>query len=162
MKTHETHLPTKQTPPQEDNRLSRPHENCRGPQGDQPPPPPRSQKALCLSKGSMTTGSFPKGKRLRSRREFQRVTKQGKRLVGRFLCLDCLPSGQPRLGISASSRYGSAPERNRFKRLVREAFRTSYASLPSIDLHIVPRQDAKKATLADISDDISRLLLAGG
>lgn len=101
---------------------------------------------------------FSKAMRLRTRREFQRVTKQGKRLVGRFLCLDVLPASKSRLGISASSRYGSAPERNRFKRLVREAFRQAYNTLPSLDLHIVPRQNAKKASCSDISEDISRLL----
>lgn len=96
--------------------------------------------------------------RLKSRREFQRVMKEGKRHVGRFLCIDSRPSSRSKLGISASSRYGSSPERNRFKRLVREAFRLSYASLPPRELNVVPRQNAKMAKQADIQNELRRLL----
>lgn len=64
-----------------------------------------------------------------------------------------------RLGITASSRYGNAVERNRFKRLVREAFRTSFSRLlPSQEIHVVPRQLAKNARLRDIQEEIGRLL----
>jgi ribonuclease P protein component len=102
--------------------------------------------------------NFSKSMRLRSRREFQRVAKEGKRQVGRFLCVDCRPASKLKLGISASGRYGSSPERSRFKRLVREAFRVSYASLPPLELNVIPRQCAKTASCADIRDELLRLL----
>lgn len=152
MNNHETNLPTEQTPTQEDNRLSRPYENSRRPQSDQPQTKSWPQKTgrLILSKRM----------RLRSREEFQKVIKAGKRLVGRHICVDCRPSNTPRLGISASTRYGSSPERSRFKRLVREAFRRNYMSLPSFDLNVIPRQCAKKATGMDIANELVRLLTA--
>jgi ribonuclease P protein component len=48
-----------------------------------------------------------------------------------------------RMGVSVSRKVGNAVLRNRWKRLVREAFRLEYASLPSsLDLVIRPRRGA--------------------
>lgn len=152
MKTHETDIPPQQASTQEENRLPRPHENCRGTQSDQPPPQSRPKKARRLT--------FPKIARLRSRREFQRVVKEGERLVGQFLCIDRRLAAKLRLGVGAPRRFGSAPKRNRFKRLVREAFRQCPLPLPPFELNIFPRQSAKKASFADIAEEFNRLLFS--
>ena len=150
MKNHETHLPTQQTPSQENNWIPRSHGDCGRPQSDQPTPQSGSQKTCRLT--------FPKTIRLRSRWDFQRVNKVKKRLVGRFFCVDYRLASKLRLGLSVSGRYGSAPERNRFKRLVREAFRTNYTSLPPLELNIIPRQCAKGASCEDVTVELIRLL----
>ncbi len=82
-----------------------------------------------------------------------------RRVVGKTLCIDYRPSGRSRLGITASGRYGSSCERNRFKRLVREAYRLARNDLPLMDLHVVPRQHAKHAKLADIAAEFKQLCL---
>jgi ribonuclease P protein component len=57
-------------------------------------------------------------------------------------CENDLPHA--RLGLSVSRRLGPAVIRNRWKRLLREAFRLQLAQLPSgLDLVIVPRPQAE-------------------
>lgn len=104
--------------------------------------------------------TLSKKDRLLKRREFKRLSRDGKRLVGTRICIDWAKSYKgTRLGITASTHYGNAPERNRFKRLVREAFRLSRAQIPSgIDLNVIPRKLAKAAKLADIKAEFCRLL----
>ncbi len=154
MKQHETDLSSLENPPQTQIRLPRPHENGQRPQGDQPTPQIGTQGPLRLI--------FRKRDRLLKRYEFRRVSREGKRLVGTRICIDL--SKDPRgfglrLGITASARYGSAPERNRFKRLVREAFRLSRAHLPSgLEINISPRKRALDATLAEIQSELRWLL----
>ena len=47
-----------------------------------------------------------------------------------------------RLGLSVSKRFGNAPNRNRWKRLVREVFRKNRQSLPPIDIVARPKKGA--------------------
>ena len=63
---------------------------------------------------------------LRGSNDFQRVYRTGKRYEGHFLTVFVRPNSltQHRLGITASRKaLGRAVDRNRAKRLLREAFR---------------------------------------
>jgi ribonuclease P protein component len=151
MKTDETNIPTNQTPPQTKIRLSRTNENNFGTQGNQSPPQSRPQSSCRLT--------FSKRDRLLRRYEFKRLSREGRRLVGQKLCIDYARASKLRLGITASTHYGSSPERNRFKRLVREVFRLHRDLLPkNLDLNISPRKLAKKASFAEIQNEIFYLL----
>ncbi len=154
MKQHETDLSSLENPPQTQVRLPRSHENNQWPQGNQSSPQSGTQGSFRLI--------FRKRDRLLKRYEFKRVSREGKRLVGTRICIDLSKSYRAsglRLGITASAHYGSAPERNRFKRLVREAFRLSRSRLPSgIEINISPRKRALEATLAEIQSELHRLL----
>ena len=147
---HETHLQPQQAETETEVRIPRPNENRRRPQGDPPPPPRRPQGSLRLIQSD----------KLKKRGEFLTLAKQGNRLVGKFLCIDRREGSRLRLGITASGRYGNSPERNRFKRLVREAFRTARARLPPrLEINVLPRQKAKEAKMGDIQAEMLRLLL---
>ena len=77
--------------------------------------------------------SFPKKKRLVSNSQFKAVMARGRRLSNGVLTLymarnDCEYS---RLGVSVGKSRGNAVVRNRFKRLMREAFRQNTEWIPA-------------------------------
>jgi len=79
---------------------------------------------------------LPKDGRLRKPSEFRLVYERGKRFEGRFVTVFIMSSGGDfqRLGITASKKISNkAHDRNRAKRLLREAFRLSRAELNELD-----------------------------
>jgi ribonuclease P protein component len=54
------------------------------------------------------------------------------------------------LGITASRRVGNAVQRNRAKRLVREAFRAVRSTWPQVDVVVIVRQGLGHRTLGDV------------
>lgn len=100
---------------------------------------------------------FPKKVRLRKRHQFQRFANRCNRAAGQWIIIESRSNHTliTRLGITVTKRFGKANERNRFKRIVREAFRQCQMHLPQgLDLNIKPRTYAKKATSANIQQDL--------
>lgn len=94
--------------------------------------------------------------RLSRSAEFERVYRQGRSHGNRFLVLYTFPRSEqsaatpelgsdPRLGLSVSRKVGGAVDRNRVKRLLREAFATEAPHLPSgQDVVVVARPALKE------------------
>lgn len=86
--------------------------------------------------------TFPKSRRLRNRDDFTAVYEAKVRESRGPFTVYARPNGlvHPRLGLSTSRKVGTAPRRNRIRRLLREAFRHLQHDLPAgYDLLVVVR-----------------------
>ena len=123
---------------------------------------------------------FPPTMRLKKKTEFTRVFREGMAWKGSYFSLHILPrtgdilprtgdilprkegvlprrmddtlsqKAGPRLGIVATRKVGSAVERNRIKRKIREAFRKTAHCLPAVDFVIRPNAACKDAPEEEI------------
>lgn len=86
---------------------------------------------------------FPKSVRLVSQLDFDRVFHEGVVASDSVLVIHAVRGKQPwtRIGLSVSKRVGNSPTRNRWKRLIREAFRRQKTELPlGIDMVVRPKR----------------------
>jgi ribonuclease P protein component len=108
--------------------------------------------------------------RLRSRRDFERLSREGERRASRhFLVL--LSRGprrgrdeagpRPRLGVTASRKVGGAVVRSRVKRCIREAFRAERAALPrGADVVVIARRGAEALASGEVAAELAALFRA--
>jgi len=102
--------------------------------------------------------AFGRESRLRNHAQFSQVREGGNTHAGRFCIVNVLtpsPDGENRAGFSISKRYSKlAVERNRARRLFREAYRCVYEKCSRCWVVFVPRRAMLKARLQDILPEV--------
>ena len=101
--------------------------------------------------------TFSRDERLKLSGDFRRCIRQGSRSAGKYVVVYLAPNdlGFARLGAGSTKRLGNAIQRNRAKRLVREAFRLEKDRLPdSADIVVLPKVPWRTPTLEALKVDL--------
>lgn len=91
---------------------------------------------------------------------FRRVYRTGKSYVTPYVAVYYKKNGLPynRLGITATKKIGNAVQRNRARRIIKEAYRLSEPDLiNNHDIVIVARKKAVFAKMQDIKKSLRKL-----
>ncbi len=116
---------------------------------------------------SSASRKFPKSKRLLKHADFQRVYKSGRRqftgnMTVFFLRRNTNPEeaelgDEPRVGFTVGKVVGESVERNRLRRRMREAVRSSWQGIEGpVDVVFNPRRSVMGLPYTDLVNEVSR------
>ena len=114
---------------------------------------------------SEASETFPKSDRILKRDRFREVYDTGRKIQATyFTAFVLLNQGKkPRIGITATRKSGNSVERNRARRLVREAFRKNKWLVPNgVDIVINVKHRLVEASYSEFEGDFVTFLKKAG
>lgn len=111
------------------------------------------------------SAKFSKEDRILARDLFRLVYETGRKIQCRYFTAFVMENqiGRPRLGITATRKIGNSVERNRARRLVREAFRRNKWLAPrGVDIVINVRRSLVGAGYKDVESEFVSFLERAG
>jgi ribonuclease P protein component len=114
--------------------------------------------------GTKVSQRFPRNSRLLKHSDFQAVYRQGKkRISGNLIAfyLERADGAGPRIGFTVGKVLGGAVDRNRIRRRMRAAVRSSLAEFHrSMDVVLHPRKSVLQVEFATLEKEIGNLFIA--
>ncbi len=122
--------------------------------------PAAARRDASVSRSDARPGSraFPREARISSRKQYLDIYARGHRLHSAYFVVFGVasPEAGPRLGITATKKFGPAVARNRIKRVVREIFRHHRDELTqSVDIVVNVKAAAREQTKVRLESDLS-------
>ncbi len=149
----EAHVSAKQPPPKPQARVPLAHADQGRTSHRQEPSESRPGQALGVTEVASPHGA------IRSGRDIAHVVRSPRQRAGRLAVVHGLvrdEAGPPRVAVIASRRVGGAVQRNRAKRLLREAAR-QLPLRPSVDLVLVARPSCLRHRMPVVHAEVARL-----
>lgn len=131
------------------------------------PEPHEGMPPLAASGNNCLKKKFPKAARILNSSHFKLMHRNSIRQIGELISINVRQGKpvSPRLGITVSKKFGKSHDRNRFKRVVREAFREILSTLPSdLEMNVSPRKNgaalSKQAVLLELQLLLAKIIQA--
>jgi len=103
---------------------------------------------------------LPREERVRKRKDFDRVFKDGRRISEGPIYARYVPNGLAfaRVGVAVPTKFGKAVKRNRARRLLKEAFRLHKHAMPAgMDIVFLPGHAWDNPPLCDLEKCMVRI-----